>query len=236
MILSVPSYVIPGTYAENLRFLADKADVAGVELLFYFWDAQTLELISRETPEILSLAGRFRYTAHLPDRIGPEHGEILKAVGGFAASFVAHPPKDPEALPEFAALLERWRGDYGDRFYLENTRVDSFDRARKALPDIPLCVDLGHLQMEGVDPAAFVRDLEEEGRSIAELHLHGLSGETDHSPFGADAPWLIDLAPFLRRFDGVAEIELFDWREAAAAIRAIREVCADGHRPPPRGE
>jgi hypothetical protein len=230
MILSVPSYVIPGTYAENLRFLADKTDVEGVELLFYFWDAETLQLIRRETPEVLSFGGRFRYTAHLPDSVGPEHREILDVVGSFARSFVVHPPKEPEALPAFVDLLDLWRADFGDRFFLENVRVSSFNRARKALPDIPLCVDLGHLQMEGIDPASFVAELAADGRKIAELHLHGLAAGVDHKPFGAD-PWLIALAPFLRGFDGVSEIELFAWNEAAAAIAAIQSVVQDGHPP-----
>ena len=63
MVLSIPSYVIPGTYVENLRFLADKPSVQGVELLFYFWDAETQGLLAREEDEIRSLSERFLATS-----------------------------------------------------------------------------------------------------------------------------------------------------------------------------
>lgn len=224
MILSVPSYVIPGTYAENLRFLADKDEVRGVELLFYFWDAETRNLLARESAEIQSLEGRFRFTAHLPDQVGPEHREILEATASFVRSYVAHPPRETSALPAFAVLVDSWREDFGDRFFLENVRLETFEPAREALPDMPLCVDAGHLLMEGRDPASYIAGLLEEGRRVGELHLHGLAGGSDHRPFDGSAPWLADLAPFLGQFQGVAEVELFAWEEARVALDAIREV------------
>ncbi len=231
MIPSVPSYVIPGTYAENLRFLRDKPQVRGVELLFYFWDGETRALLEREKAEIRSMDGRFRYTAHLPDQVDPGHREILELTAGFARSWVVHPPAGPDGLAAFADLLERWRSDFGDRFFLENVRREAFERTRAALPDMPLCVDAGHLLMEGENPAAVLAGLLEEGRRIEELHLHGLSDGSDHRAFGEDAPWLADLAPFLRTFPGVAEIELFSWEEAEAALEAVRKAARPGEDP-----
>ena len=227
MILSVPSYVIPGTYAENLRFLADKPDVRGVELLFYFWDDETRRLLDRESKEIRSFDGRFRFTAHLPDRVGPEHRVVLEATEAFARSWVVHPPRETSEIPAFAGLVDEWRSRFGDRFFLENVRLPTFEAARRTLPDIPLCVDAGHLMMGGKDPASFVADLLAEGRRVEEIHLHGLSGGKDHRPFVRGAAWLRDLAPFLRSFEGVAEIELFAWDEAAEALDAIRAVTGE---------
>jgi len=224
MILSVPSYVIPGTYAENLRFLADKREIAGVELLFYFWDAETRDLLARESEEIHSFDGRFRFTAHLPDQVGREHREILEATASFVRSYIVHPPREPDALPAFVRLMDDWRSRFGDRFFLENVCLDSFERARKAIPDMPLCVDEGHLLMEGRDPAAFIAGLLEEGRRVEELHLHGIVDGSDHKPFDAEASWLPGIAPFLRSFQGVTEIELFAWEEAEAALNALRAI------------
>ena len=39
-ILSTPSWVIPGTYAENLRFIENKKEIMGVELLFFLYDEE----------------------------------------------------------------------------------------------------------------------------------------------------------------------------------------------------
>ena len=55
MILSVPSYVIPGTYAENLRFLVEKPEVDGVELLFYMYDEEIRSLMMEEIADIRQL-------------------------------------------------------------------------------------------------------------------------------------------------------------------------------------
>lgn len=224
MILSVPSYVIPGTYAENLRFLADKPEVEGVELLFYLWDAEVAGLLDRELAEIRSFMDRFRFTAHLPDRILPEHRVLLDRIADTARSFVVHPPSDLDGMAPFADLLSAWRSEFGDRFFLENLRSESFGRVLRVLPDIPLCVDAGHILAEGGDPAQLLARLRSAGRRIEELHLHGLSGDADHRPFGEGASWLRDLAPFLAGFDGVAEIELFDWEEVRTALAAVRRA------------
>ncbi len=222
MIPSVPSYVIPGTYAENLRFLEDKPEVEGVELLFYLWDPEVEDLLDRELPEIRSFSSRFRFTAHLPDRIRPEHRRILDRIGDLARSFVVHPPADLDGLPGFADLIVAWRREFGDRFFLENLRTEPFERALEALPEIPLCLDAGHLLAEGKAPADRIGRLREGGRRIEELHLHGIADGRDHRPFGPEAPWLRDLVPFLSGFPGVAEVELFDWEEARTALSAIR--------------
>lgn len=224
MILSVPSYVVPGTYAENLRFLADKPEVEGVELLFYLWDLEVEDLLDRELAEIRSYSDRFRFTAHLPDRIRPEHRAVLDRIGDTARSFVVHPPADLDGIEPFADLLGHWRDEFGDRFFLENLRTAPFERARGSLPDIPLCVDVGHILAEGGDPSDRIVRLESEGCRIEEFHLHGLAEGRDHGPFGDQAPWLQDLAPRLAGFPGVVEIELFDWEQARSALAAVRKA------------
>ena len=74
MTLSVPSYVIPGTYAENLRFLADKTAVDGVELLFYLYDEEVRTLMLAEIAEIRQFRSRFAYTVHMIDSMCVVYG------------------------------------------------------------------------------------------------------------------------------------------------------------------
>jgi hypothetical protein len=75
--LSVPSWVIPGTYAENLRFLETKEEVRGVELLFYLYNGEVKAELDREWEGIRGCKERFVFTAHLPDEFSPSHEELV---------------------------------------------------------------------------------------------------------------------------------------------------------------
>ena len=221
MILSVPSYVIPGTYAENLRFLADKPEVAGVELLFFMYDKDIRDLMRSELDEIRSFQTRFSYTVHMPDSIAEDHEEIIEATREIAGAYIIHPPREDSGLPAFTDLMDTWRGRYGkDIFILENTRLSRFDAAEAALMDSiyglsPICADIGHLRMEGQELEPW---LAAKAGRITELHLHGFDGKTDHVPFRSEEPWLIRLMPYLQNFPGVVELELFNWDQLRSVI------------------
>lgn len=227
MILSVPSYVIPGTYAENLRFLSDKTEVDGVELLFFMYDEEVRALMMAEITEIRQFRSRFSYTVHMPDSIAPEHDEIIEATRDIAGAYIIHPPRKDDGLDAFARLLDDWRSRYGKgAFILENTRVARFDAAESVLVESryglpPVCVDIGHLRMEGYDPLAW---LEAKAGRVAELHLHGFDGQSDHVPFGPTEPWLTSLLPYLRGFTGVVELELFAWDQLHSVIPILLPV------------
>ena len=72
-ILTVPSWVIPGTYADNLRFLSDKKEIEGVELLFFLYDDEIKAQLDSEWEEICRYKERFIFTAHLPESLLPPH-------------------------------------------------------------------------------------------------------------------------------------------------------------------
>lgn len=229
MLISVPSYVIPGTYAENLRFLADKTEVDGVELLFFMYDEEVRSLMRSEIAEIRQFRSRFAYTVHMPDSIAAEHEEIIETTRDIAGTYVIHPPREDTGLAVFTRLMDDWRSRYGkDAFILENTRVSRFDAAEAALSDSPyglppVCADIGHLRMEGYDPGVW---LAAKAGRVAELHLHGFDGRSDHVPFGPDEPWLASLLPYLRDFAGVVELELFAWDQLQSVIPILRPVPA----------
>jgi sugar phosphate isomerase/epimerase len=225
--LSVPSYVIPGTYLENLRFLEESTDQRDVELLFFIYDNDARALLRAESGGIAEYSRRFRFTVHMPDSIQASHEEIIEATAAYAQSYVIHPPRTVPEIPAFAALFDEWRGRYGERrFLLENTRLEQFGAADLALRDSrygppPLCADIGHLRMEGVDPAAWVA-----GRAdrVAEMHVHGFDGTRDHVPFRAGEAWIGPLAPFAGTFGGIVELELFSWAELQEASAILRSA------------
>lgn len=227
MKISVPSYVVPGGYEHNLRWLLAETDQRRVELLFFMYDDDTRAVLRDELPAIEELSTSFAYTAHLPDRIEAAHEELLASIDGFCESYVVHPPRDGSELAGFSRLLDAWRGRYGaERFFLENTRLTAFEAADRRLADSaygppPICADLGHLVLEGRDPA---RWLAEYGGRAREIHIHGHADGKDHSRLRGDEAWLRSVAPFISGFGGIVEIELFSWEEADEARRILRRL------------
>ncbi|MDL2229217.1 TIM barrel protein [Treponema sp. OttesenSCG-928-L16] len=226
MNISLPSWVIPGTYGENLIFLENKSAVSGVELLFYLYGRDVRDELERDSPVIEEYASRFTYTAHLPDKVTKEHEELVERLFPVVRHFIVHPMegRDAEAL---ARLIADWEETFSrDRenslFLFENTKPGRLESQLELLPsDTGLCMDTGHLLLEGRDPEEFFRHY---GPRIREIHLHAADTAAqdgrlaDHRPLGKNEPWLVSLIPLLRDFTGIINIELFSWEEAAASI------------------
>ncbi len=227
LTISVPSYVIPGSYLDNLGFLEKHSDQRHVELLFFMYDDDTRRLLGAEARGIEEYSRSFSFTVHMPDTVLAEHEVLVELTAGYASTYIMHPPRNDSGIPAFVSLMDEWRNRYGQkRFLLENTRLAQFYVADRALEDSsmgppPLCADIGHLRMEGQEPGAWVA---ERAERIAELHVHGFDGSKDHVPFSAGEDWLGALAPFARSFGGIVEIELFSWPELAEATAILRSA------------
>lgn len=223
---SVPSYVLPGTYVENLRFLDEHSSQRQVELLFFIYDDEAKALLLQEHDDIVSFSPRFSFTVHMPDSVDDSHDEIIDATNDIASHYIIHPPREAEGLRSFVRLMDDWRMRYGaDRFLLENTKLDPFYAAEEALLGSRfgpprLCADIGHLRLEGVDPAPWIAERE---KRISEIHVHGFDGRHDHVPFYASETWLRDLSAFAGTFKGIVEIELFSWAELEDAQAILRK-------------
>jgi hypothetical protein len=226
MDVSVPSWVIPGTYAENLRFLQDKKVISSVELLFFLYDGEVRAQLHAELAAIKDFAGRFSYTVHLPDNLTAEHEELIELLAPLARFFVVHPPKKDGTGLE--AHIDRWIARYGPRFLVENTRTDRFDAFQPLVPQAGICMDAGHLVLEGKNPAAFAGLWN--GR-IGELHLHGVDTQAalgdgrlpDHRRLTGKEAWFSELEPFLRSFTGTLNIEVFSWEEAEPTLQLLAQ-------------
>jgi hypothetical protein len=248
--LAVPSWVIPGTYLDNLRFLADKPQVRGVELLFFIYDRGIAAQLRDEWAGIGGYAGRFVFTAHLPDPLLPAHEELVALLDPLVRHFIVHPGA-PENAPALGALVNSWAEKYPSplsapplnaplqetaapetrvpsrRFLAENTNPGMFEAL---LPHLSgkagICMDTGHLLLDGKSPAAFFREHRDR---IDEIHLHGLDREKaaldgrlpDHRPVREGDPWLGELLPLLKGFAGVINTEVFSWEEAERGINSV---------------
>lgn len=234
---SVPSWVVPGTYLENLRFLADKP-VAGVELLFFIYDEEVARLFDAEFEGICEFGGRFVFTAHLPDDLRPEHEALVGRLAPLVRHFVVHPAATPEAWGAQARMLDAWAGEYGSadapRFLLENTVPGLLEGVLPLLDaNVGVCMDTGHLLERGMRPAEF---LARHGGRVREIHLHGMDRGraavdgrlADHRAVRPGDAWLRELLPSLRAFHGVVNLEVFSWDEAAESLRALQS-CREAH-------
>jgi sugar phosphate isomerase/epimerase len=216
--------VIPGTYLENLWFLDDKRRIDGVELLFFLYDDDIRAEFLRELPQIRDFAGRFVFTAHLPDKVNEGHEALVELLSPLVKHFIVHPAAAKDAGAE-ARLLETWMARYGRRrFLLENTGPGQLEALLACFDgDAPLCMDTSHLLLEGRRPADFARRY---GGQIREIHLNGTGedGGDGHKPPRAGDEWFLELSPFLRQFSGIVNLELFSWDEVQQGI-----TCLDGN-------
>jgi len=228
-ILSVPSWVINGTYAANLRFLEDKKEVQGVELLFFFYDNEVKAQLASEWEEILSYRDRFVFTAHLPEVLLPAHEELVSRLAPLVRHCIVHPAVENPAAQ--ARLLAEWAERYGGSFLAENTKAGLLEALLPHLEiNVGLCMDTGHLLLEGQNPVGFYQSYRER---IGEIHLHGIDLEqasidgrlTDHRRLREDEPWLLGLLPLLEDYLGVINLEVFSWEEAKAGIEVLRKDC-----------
>jgi hypothetical protein len=216
--LATPSWVMPGTYLENIKFLSGKDAISVVELLFFLYDDGIRADFLREYPEISKFTGRFTFTAHLPDNLQAGHEELVSLLSPLVKHFIVHPSA---FAAEQARYLKDWMERYGERrFLLENTAPGRLETVLQYFDgNMPLCMDTGHLLLKGESPADFVRRY---GGRISEVHLNGIDdGDFGHRPVHSRDEWFLELVPFLRSFRGIINIELFSWDEVQQSIDSL---------------
>jgi hypothetical protein len=231
--LIVPSWVIPGTYTENLCFLKDKQEVRGVELLFFIYNDEIKTQFDSEWEDILGYRERFIFTAHLPDVLLPSHEELVVRLAPLVRHFIVHPAaENPTAQ---ARLLAQWTERYGDIFLVENTHPGLLNALLPHLKtNAGLCMDTGHLLLTGQNPADFFARYRQR---IGEIHLHAVDREqaavdgrlADHRRLRQDEPWLNELLPLLtdyqgKNYPGIINLEVFSWEEVVAGIDVLRNT------------
>lgn len=160
--LAVPSFVVPGTVADNVRFLYDKVDEVG---LCFFETQSCLAYTAADFPHPDAI-GNLRFHVHLPlDLPWPAHSDsaltaretALTAYAVFQKAAplspycaVLHPPPgNKEQQRDFlASFVTTWRALCDFPLLLENTPDASIaDLGEPFLQEMRLgfCLDTGHM-------------------------------------------------------------------------------------------
>ncbi|MCL2834456.1 MAG: AP endonuclease, partial [Treponema sp.] len=173
-LICVPSWVIPGTYAENLNFLENKKDIRAVELLFFIYDEEVKSQFNDESEKIKEYSKRFIFTAHLPENQLQTSGPLIERLQPYVRHFIVHPLKENTAGQ--AKLLADWHRQYNVKFLIENTNPGLFEAFLPNLDFLDasaagICMDTGHLLLEGKSPVEFFKTHRER---IGEIHLHAV--------------------------------------------------------------
>ena len=167
-IVAAPSWVFPGSLAENCRFLAHRVDEAG---LLFFESAASLAYDAQDLPADLALLP-LRYHMHLPVDLpmhrpkeaaaichalfektaflGPLKGVLHPPAG--VAPGDAPPPRrafsGKDCAARLAAFLESFAamGNEPSSLLLENTRENDLLCLEGVIVDynLQICLDMGH--------------------------------------------------------------------------------------------
>jgi hypothetical protein len=247
-IFAAPSWVIPGTLAENCVFLAGKVNEAG---LLFFETTASLAYGAEDLPPFLADLP-LSYHAHLPVDLEWEEPEKAAVVcadlldkisflgqkGGqqefSSPRAVLHPPAhDPADALRAARLLERFaaaftaRGHSLSSLLLENVRGNDLSGLRGLVRELGfgVCLDTGHALAYG--QGSLLRDAALLER-VALVHVNapGRGAKAGgHFPLPSlDAAGQALCASFCRAApeEAVIMLELFRWEEILLSLPLVR--------------
>ena len=247
--LATTSFIFPADYGENVDRLGPYVDE--IELLMFEsrpGGRPTRALVR----SLASLAKEHHvtYNVHLPVDLDPTHPEASlrrQACGTLQffietllplepSVFVLH-IVPPEGLGEGGELL-RWQGRASEslaeilrvgldprRLALENLSFP-FSRLAPVLVDrdLSVCLDTGHLALQGGELDAFLTDF---GERIAIAHLHGIEDGRDHAPLTAlPASYRAPLVRWLGRFQGTVSLEVFGLDALQTSLTCLDRLLA----------
>lgn len=208
MKLFTPSWVKPGTYAENLSLLSHDKDISGVELLFFKFDAEAEMLLEKELPLIQSYGERFEFSCHLPKLTEERTDVLIRTLSPLVTQFIFHAPK--ENMHDFLNRFEHLKTCTNKKLVLEYTNKALFYELEKELPELFICADTGHLLLDNQNPYSWIQMRK---NKLAHIHLHAVKNGKDHALLQSTDTWLLELIPFLKDYEGIIELELFDYEQ-----------------------
>jgi hypothetical protein len=232
--LALPSWVAPGSLADNCRFLAGRADEAGLLLLEA---SSCLAYGPEDIPADLGLLP-LRFHAHLPlDLPWEAPAEAARVCCALwekisrlrPGGAVLHPPAQGRAGQKaLAAFLDKaaLSGLSPGIFLLENTRENDLCALVPLARDYGLrfCLDMGHILAYGqerlLDDGALLA-----GTELLHLSAPGPKGDA-HLPLTALDAGGLSLARRLIRTaprQAVIMLEMFRWSRVEASLPLLRQ-------------
>jgi sugar phosphate isomerase/epimerase len=229
----VPSFVYPASWADNARALGPYVDE--MELIFFESSPPSALPTPARITELAGIAAEcdLRYNVHLPLDIRPGSPDrrlrseaiqvILQLMAQAAVldptTWTLHLPFD--APGRSAENISAWQirirkslsslldaGLAPSALSIENLDYP-FGWVEEIVADLGLsiCMDIGHLILQGKDPGRFYSTHAER---ICILHLHGVKNGRDHLPLPAlPEAERATVLRILASFSGTASIEVF---------------------------
>jgi sugar phosphate isomerase/epimerase len=252
--LGTSSYIIPDEILPNVRYLADQVDDVEL-VLFEVDDGPNNLPGPSSIQELSELARdhNLTYTVHLPLdlRLGAQdetqHISLQKARRVIECTrelspwaYVLHLEGNAERLSKDPKILANWQeqavralelvaGWAVSEGFLAVENLEGYppDFNFPVLESIQagVCLDIGHLWLDGHDPIEWMQAVLPRLRVI---HLHGI-GERDHQSLGLMQPAQIDeVLRYLvdQAYQGVLTLELFSEPDFKDLLKTIRESMA----------
>ena len=244
--LSVPSFVYPASWVDNVRALGPFVDE--IELLLLESGAESLPSAT-QIHELAGLADTLEltYNVHLPTDIFPGHSNssirrsaiealrrVLDLVGPLGPSTCTlhlTPSADIQTADQIASWRDRLHEDLeqilSNGFLPEQISVENlfypFDWSEPAIAGLGLfvCMDVGHLMVTGMDAGRF---FEEWRHRISIMHLHGVMGNQDHLGLDRlDSVQMETVLKMLSRYRGTVSVEVFSFSGLSSSLTVLEK-------------
>ena len=247
--LGTTSYIIPDAILPNVRFLAPWVDE--IELVLFESGRDDNLPSGEDISALAALAGEHRltYNVHLPTDVLLGHPDA--GIRAAACATIMRFYERTRSLPPTAYCLhlekDRRREMTPDTvgawltnllYSLEHlfeaglppslVAVENIDYTfRWIYPlirdlDLPICLDLGHLLIQGEDVETY---LDLYGDRTVMIHLHGVEAGRDHRSLAGipDREWRI-ITAFLKDYQGGLSIEVFSREDLHRSLTRMEET------------
>ncbi len=244
MRIGTTSYIYPADIVTNVRKLAGSVD--DIELVLFEVNDPVRDLpdkgLVKELREIAS-HNNFSYTVHLPLDLGlagnqPKLDLAQRVIASTwdidPYAFIIHLDHGDWTGSN---SLESWTENSINSLYsirnltgvfdklcienLEDQPSNLIDSILELIP-VSVCVDIGHLWKQGLDPLTYLKSWLPRMRVA---HIHGV-GQRDHRNLAImPESKLFPVTSFLcNNFDGVVTIEVFNQSDLAESLHVLRKL------------
>jgi len=245
--LGTTSFIYPDTWSRNAERLGPFIDTLEL-LLFESRTPGSLPSADEiRTLRHLAQTLKFSFNIHLPTDVfpgDPDRGTRHKAVENLARVIRLTAPLQPTTLtlhlefgrnPTDKQGVDRWqqrlRGSLEallatgvpPRLLSIETLMYPYDWVMPLVEeyDLRICMDIGHLVLQGIDPEAFFSRHESR---ISILHLHGVRDQRDHQELGwSDRRIQESVLKILHSFSGTVSLEVFSFDKLHKSLNFLEQ-------------